>query len=147
MSLARASSLPFPSSFEFRCGEPDGEGERDRPFPLSFLFDSCLNAHASPNEHWSLLVQRLQSLLSELFLTFTMSFPFVFFFPLFGSPIAELSSFRFLAVEKKRILDFLLEMSLGHQSYNIFFQFFRLFILHLILTLQYDVSWSLVSDC
>ena len=97
--LARASSLPFPSPFEFRCGDPDGEGERGRPFPLPFLFGSCLNAHASPNEHWSFLIQRLQSLLSDLFLTFKMSFPFAF--PLFGAPIRGLSSSRFLVVKKE----------------------------------------------
>ena len=49
-----------------RCGEPVGEGERG-PFPLPFLFGSCLNAHASPNEHWPFVVQRMEPPLSELF--------------------------------------------------------------------------------
>ena len=34
--------------------------ERDRPFPLPFLFESCLNAHASPHEHWPFVIQRMQ---------------------------------------------------------------------------------------
>ena len=50
--LTLPSSLPFPSPFEFRCGEAVGKGERGRPFDLPFLFGSCLNAHASPNEQW-----------------------------------------------------------------------------------------------
>ena len=66
VSLAPRSSLPFPSPFECRCGEPVGEGERGRPFPLPFWFGSCLNAHASPNEHWPVVIQRMQSP-SELF--------------------------------------------------------------------------------
>ena len=34
--------------FEYLCGEPVGEGERSRLFPLPFLFKSRMNAHASP---------------------------------------------------------------------------------------------------
>ena len=49
---ALPSSLPFPSPSDFRCGEPVGESERGRPFPVPFLSGSCLNAHASPHEHW-----------------------------------------------------------------------------------------------
>ena len=87
LSLALASSLPFPSPFEFRCGERVGEGERGLPFLLPFLFGSCLNAHASPNEHWPSVIQRMQSPLSELFLAFVLA------------PIAGLSSSRFLALK------------------------------------------------
>ena len=55
------SSPLFPSRSEFRCGEPVGEGERGRPFPLTFLSGSCLNAHESPNEHWPFVVQRMHA--------------------------------------------------------------------------------------
>ena len=66
MPLKPPSSLPFPSPFEVRCGEPVREGERNRPLPLPFLFGSCVKAHESPNEHWPLVIQRVQSPLSEL---------------------------------------------------------------------------------
>ena len=153
MPFAHPSSLPFPSHFEFRCSDPVGEGERGRPFPLPFLFGSCLLAHESPHGHWPFVI-RMQSTLSELFLACAL--PLLFDCPLLGAPSAGLSSSRFL--------DFLLEMSLAHQlqcavvvflvaecrllSANLqhIFQRFRLFNLHLVQTLQYVVSRS-VSDC
>ena len=46
--FAPPSSLPFPSPFEFRCGEAVGEGERSHPF--AFSCSGHLNAHACPNE-------------------------------------------------------------------------------------------------
>ena len=44
--FALPSSLLFPPPVGLQCGEPVGEGERGRafPLPLSFLFGSCLNA-------------------------------------------------------------------------------------------------------
>ena len=74
--FAFLSSLHFPSPFEFRCGEPVGESERDRPFRLPFLLGSCLNAHASPNGHVPFVVQRMQSPLSELLLACSSPFSF-----------------------------------------------------------------------
>ena len=41
--FACSSSLLFPSSFEFRCGEPVGEGKGGRPFPVPFFVGTCLN--------------------------------------------------------------------------------------------------------
>ena len=73
--LALPSSLPFPSPFEFRCGEPVGKVNEVITFLCLFLFGSCLNAHASPNEHWPWVIQRMQSPLSELCLAF--AFPFI----------------------------------------------------------------------
>ena len=55
--FALPSSPSFPSLFEIRCDEPVGEGERGRPFPLPFLFGSCLNAHESPNKQWPFVIQ------------------------------------------------------------------------------------------
>ena len=65
MCLALTSSPPFPSPFEFRCGELVGEGERGRPFPLPFLLGSCQNAHASPDEHWPVVIHWMQFPLSR----------------------------------------------------------------------------------
>ena len=70
---------------------------RSRPIPLPFLFGSCLNAHASPSELWTSVVQRMQSPLSVLFLALYLPFPFAF--PLLTAPIAGLSSSRFLALK------------------------------------------------
>ena len=95
--VALPSSLPSPSPFEFRCGEPIGEGERSRPFPLLFLFGPSLNAHASPSEHWPFLIHRMQSPLPELFWACSLPFPFVV--PLLGAPVAGQSSSRFLALK------------------------------------------------
>ena len=94
--FALPSSPPCPSPIEFRCGDHVGEFERGRLFPLPFLFASCLNAHESPNEHWPLVIHRVQSSLSELCLAFSLPFPLAF--PLLGAPTAGLSSSRFLAL-------------------------------------------------
>ena len=80
---ALSSSLPWPSPSEFRCCEPVGEGERGRPFPLPFLFGSCLNAHASPNEH---AVSSLGVVFGIVFASFRSPFPLI------GAPTAGLSS-------------------------------------------------------
>ena len=37
LPFAPPSAPPFPSPFEFRCGEAVGEGERGRPFLFAFL--------------------------------------------------------------------------------------------------------------
>ena len=87
--VAPPSTPPFPSPFEFRCNEPVGEGERGRPFPLPFLFGSCLKAHESPSEHGPSVIRRMQSPLSELCCFFAFSLPFPFAVPLLASPIAS----------------------------------------------------------
>ena len=51
----------------------------------------------SPNEHWPCVIQRMQSLLTEMVLACSLLFPFVF--PLFEAPIAGLSSSRFLELK------------------------------------------------
>ena len=56
-----------------------------------------------------LVVQRVPSPFSELFLAVSSSFPLAF--PWFGAPSVLVSISRF----EMRILDFKLEMSLGHQ--------------------------------
>ena len=48
VSFACVSSTTVIATFSmhlsnFGAGDSDGEGERDRPFPLSFLCGSCLN--------------------------------------------------------------------------------------------------------
>ena len=55
-----------------------GEGERGRPFTWPFLFGSCSNSHKSPNEHWSFVVQRVQSRMSKSFWAVSWPFSFVF---------------------------------------------------------------------
>ena len=79
------------------------------PFPLPFLFGSCLNAHASPNEHWPFVIQRLQSLFQNCFgIVFAFSFCF---------PFARSSHCRSVLVAisrfEMRILDVLLGVSFG----------------------------------
>ena len=151
--LALPSSLPFPSLSGLRCGEPVGEGERGRPIPLPFLFGSCFDAHASPNENCPFVIQRMQSPLSELFLAFSLHISF-----------SRSSNCRSVLVSIFGIFDFLLEMSLDHQrqfaiiislvakclllsvGWQHLFEFIRLFILHLVKTLRYAVGRS-VSDC
>ena len=155
------SSLPFPSPFEFWFGEPVGESEQGRPFPLPFMFGSRLNAHASPKEQWPFVIQRVQSLLLELFLAYDLPIPFAL--PLLRAPNASLTSSRFLALKWESLI-FVHEISLDRQLQSariIFlvadcrllnldlhqvFQFFRLFNLHLVQTLQHVVSRS-VNDC
>ena len=49
MTFAFASSLPFPSPFEFRCGEHVGERGRHPPFGLSCFVHACMRAHPQTN--------------------------------------------------------------------------------------------------
>ena len=93
----------------FGASEPVGESERGRPFPLPFLFGSCLNARTSPNEHRPFVVQRIQSPLLVL------CFGVVFAFALLLYLISELPLMVSISRFEMRILAFLLEMSLGHQ--------------------------------
>ena len=155
MPLGLSSSPHFPSPFDFPCGEPVGESERGRPFPLRFLFGSCLNAHASPNEHWPFVIQRMHAPLRDLF--FEIVFAFCLCFTFARSSFCKsvlVSIFRF----DGRILDVLLKMSLDHQLQSamvIFlvaecrlltmdlphiFQLFRHFNLHLVQTLSNMLS-------
>ena len=107
-SSALPSSLPFPSPFELRCGEPVGEGERSGPFPL--LSCSChawmrmllqMNVGLSWSNGCSLLSR---SCVRHFILQFS------FAFPLLGA----LSSSRVLVLTWGSLI-FLLETSLGHQ--------------------------------
>ena len=102
MCLLNLRHLPFPSPFEVRCGEPVGEGERNRPLPLPFFFGSCVKAHESPSEHWPLVIQRVQSPLGVVF--FALYFPFPFVFTLLGAPDAGLSSSRFVSVKCESLI-------------------------------------------
>ena len=152
----------FQPPFEFRCGEPVGEGERSRPFPLPFLFGSCLNAHASPYDPWPLLYPTdAVSSLGSVFLHFICLF--LLLFPLVGGPIAGLSSSRFLALTWESLI--FCSRCLWAINFNLaiitllvadcrllsvdlqqVFQFFRLVNSYLVQTLQYAVSRS-VCDC
>ena len=153
--VAPPSSLPFPTPLEFRCAEPVGESERGRFFPLPFLCGSCLNANESPNEHWPFVIQRIHSRSCCWHLLCLSLSHF-----LCSELLLQVSISRF----EMRILDFLLEMSLGHQrqSATVVFlladcrlltvdlqkivRLLQLFNLHLVQTLQHVVSRS-VSDC
>ena len=73
-----------------------GESERGRPFPLPFLFGSCLNAHASSNKPWPFVIQR-DAVSSVGFGFFASSL--LFLIPFIGAPIAILSASRFLALK------------------------------------------------
>ena len=75
-------------------GEPVGEGERGRPFPVPFLLTSCMNAHASPNEHRP--SSDPTDAVSSLGVVLGIVFAFSFAAPLLGAPITGLSSSRFL---------------------------------------------------
>ena len=101
--FAFPSAPPFPSPFEFRCGE------RRRTFLLPLLLGSCMNAHGSPNDHGLFVIQRMQS--SPVF---CILFAFSFRFPFARSSCCKsvLVSISHCGV---RILDFLVEMSLDHE--------------------------------
>ena len=106
----------FPSHLEFRCGEPDGEGERSRPSPLPFLFG-----------------QRMQSPLSECFL-FAVSFRFTLAreLPLQVCPRLDFSLWNenpwFVAQPQSAIITLIVATScLLSVDLQQIFQFFRLF--------------------
>ena len=123
----------LPSPIEFRCGEPVGERERVRPFPLPLLLGSCLNAPASPNEHWPLVIQRKQSPLSDLFFGhFLCLLPFAF--PLLGAPVAGLPSEMSLdqQLQSATVKLLVADCRLFSVDLQQEFQFFRLFNLHIL---------------
>ena len=102
--VALPSSLPFPPLFEFRYGDPVGEGDRSpsHPFPLPFLFGSCLIAHASTDEHCGLSWSNECSL---LFRSCVLACYLLL-------PLQVLVSMSRIEM---RIFDFLLEVSSDHQ--------------------------------
>ena len=96
----------------FRCGEPVGESERNRPFPFPFLFKSILACARISKMNGCVVWSSGCSLLSSRILFFACSLPFIFSSvrsSYFRSVLVTISRFEM------RILDFLLEMSLGHQ--------------------------------
>ena len=158
--FAFLSSLHFPSPFEFRCGEPVGESERDRPFRLPFCW-----GHAWMRMHLQMDMCLLWSnVCSPLYRSCCWHVLRLFLFASLRAPSYCTSvTISFSRIEM-RIFDFLLGGSLGHQhqsatvvvlvakcrllSVNVqqIFQLFWLFNLHLVQNLQYLVSKS-GSDC
>ena len=146
-------SPPFPSPFEFRCGEPVGEGERGRPFPLPFLL-GCFSKLAlrDPKDAESPLSELCLALSLPCFSISLRSELLLLVCPRLDISLGKMRIFFFSRClwthQPESAIIILLVAKCRLLSVNVpkVFQFYRLFNLHLAQTLQCAVSRS-VSDC